>query len=116
MSRDCSGTGLKWPPAAAAPPFVLGKTFSPIAGNPGTSPHVNIGKVFLPDPSGVGTIFYGVSRQSIEKCLWKCFLLDVRSDFLKLASLHLCGGVIINQHGATLKERSCKFALNVKTP
>ena len=37
-------------------------------------------------------------RKRIERCGWKRFLLDVRNDFLKLASLHLRGGVIMNQH------------------
>lgn len=52
MFSDCLEIRLE---GCLPPPRVLlipTKNFSPIAGNPETSPHVNIGKVSLADSSG----------------------------------------------------------------
>lgn len=41
--------------------------------------------------------------------------LDVRGNSLKLASIHVDSRELLTWIHTTLKERSCKFVLNVKT-
>jgi hypothetical protein len=89
--------GCQTAPPAAAESLIANKNLCSVAGNPRGTPHVNIEKVLSRAVRDLLAFFYGAA-QLIESYLWKCFLLDVRSDFLKLASLHLRGGVIMNQH------------------